>query len=105
PEAMGTLLRPVLDGEADAVFGSRMMEPGAARKGGMPFYKFIGNKILTRFENAALGMDLSEFHSGYRVYSVKALSQIPFEANTDDFHFDTQIIVQLKAGGFRIKEM
>src|SRR5579862_4412467 len=67
PEAMSNLIQPVLDGEADAVFGSRMMEKGAARRGGMPLYKFVGNKILTRFENAFLGMDLSEFHSGYRV--------------------------------------
>jgi 2-polyprenyl-3-methyl-5-hydroxy-6-metoxy-1,4-benzoquinol methylase len=105
PEAMGNLLQPILDGEADVVFGSRMMEKGAARRGGMPLYKFVGNKILTRFENAVLGMNLSEFHSGYRVYSVAALKKIPFEANSDDFHFDTQIIVQLKGAGLRIKEI
>jgi 2-polyprenyl-3-methyl-5-hydroxy-6-metoxy-1,4-benzoquinol methylase len=105
PEAMPNLLKPVLDGEADAVFGSRMLEPGAARRGGMPLYKYVGNKILTRFENAFLEMDLSEFHSGYRVYSVNALKQIPFDANSDDFHFDTQIIIQLKAAGMRIKEV
>jgi glycosyltransferase involved in cell wall biosynthesis len=105
PEAMPNLIQPILDGEADAVFGSRMLEPGAARRGGMPFYKYLGNKILTRFENAFLEMDLSEFHSGYRVYSVAALKEIPFEANSDDFHFDTQIIIQMKAGGKRIKEV
>jgi len=105
PEAMSNLIQPILDGEADAVFGSRMMEKGAARRGGMPLYKFLGNKVLTGIENAFLGMDLSEFHSGYRVYSTRALQQIPFEANSDDFHFDTQIIIQLRAGGFRIKEV
>ena len=105
PEAMADLLQPIIDGQADAVFGSRMMEQGAARRGGMPLYKFVGNKILTHFENAFLGMDLSEFHSGYRVYSTAALKRIPFEDNSDDFHFDTQIIIQLKAGGFRIKEV
>jgi 2-polyprenyl-3-methyl-5-hydroxy-6-metoxy-1,4-benzoquinol methylase len=105
PEAMPQLIQPILDGEADAVFGSRMLNKRDALKGGMPFYKWIGNQILTRFENAALGMELSEFHSGYRVYSVDALKRIPFEANSDDFHFDTQIIIQLKAGGFRIKEV
>src|SRR5687767_14592518 len=82
-----------------------MMTPGAARRGGMPLYKYVGNKILTRFENSVLGANLSEFHSGYRAYSVRALAAIPFEENTDDFHFDTQIIVQLLAGGFRIKEV
>lgn len=105
PEAMPRLLQPVLDGEADAVFGSRMLNKRDALRGGMPLYKWVGNQILTRFENAALGMNLSEFHSGYRVYSVAALAKIPFEANSDDFHFDTQIIIQLKAGGFRIKEV
>jgi 2-polyprenyl-3-methyl-5-hydroxy-6-metoxy-1,4-benzoquinol methylase len=105
PEAMGNLLQPILDGEADAVFGSRMIEKGAARRGGMPLYKYVGNRLLTRFENAVLGMDLSEFHSGYRIYSVAALKKIPFECNSDDFHFDTQIIVQLNAAGVRIKEI
>jgi 2-polyprenyl-3-methyl-5-hydroxy-6-metoxy-1,4-benzoquinol methylase len=105
PEAMPNLLQPILQGEADAVFGSRMLEPGAARRGGMPLYKYLGNKILTQFENAFLEMNLSEFHSGYRVYSVAALKRIPFEANSDDFHFDTQIIIQLKAAGMRIKEV
>ncbi|MCU1278801.1 MAG: putative glycosyltransferase/methyltransferase [bacterium] len=105
PEEMSRLIQPILDGEADAVFGSRMIDKRGALRGGMPFYKWIGNQILTRFENAALGMELTEFHSGYRAYSVKALAQIPFEANSDEFHFDTQIIIQLKAGGFRIKEV
>lgn len=105
PEHMEHLIRPILDGEADAVFGSRMMTKGGALTGGMPLYKYVGNKILSRFENSMLGMDLTEFHSGYRAYSVKALAQIPFEANSNDFHFDTQIIIQLKGGGFRIKEV
>ncbi|MBV8463895.1 MAG: glycosyltransferase family 2 protein, partial [Acidimicrobiales bacterium] len=85
PESLPDLLRPILAGEADAVFGSRMMIKGAARRGGMPLYKNVGNRILSRFENAALGTDFSEFHSGYRAYSVKALTQIPFEQNSDGF--------------------
>ncbi len=105
PDVMGALLRPILDGEADAVFGSRMMQKGEARRGGMPLYKYLGNKILTRFENAALGMNLTEFHSGYRAYRVSALERIPFEENSDGYHFDTQIMIQLKAGGFRIREV
>ena len=71
PEYLPQIVEPLLDGEADAVFGSRMMEKGAARRGGMPLYKFIGNRILSTFENAVLGTDLSEFHSGYRAYSVE----------------------------------
>ena len=66
PECLPEMVAPLLEGKADAVFGSRMMIKGAARKGGMPLYKFVGNRILSRFENAALGTSLTEFHSGYR---------------------------------------
>ena len=105
PESMPDLLAPLLDGEADAVFGSRIMIKGAARRGGMPLYKYVGNRILSPFENAALGTDLTEFHSGYRAYSVDALKRIPFEQNTDGFNFDTQIIIQLHDAGMRIAEV
>jgi glycosyltransferase involved in cell wall biosynthesis len=105
PEALPQLLAPLLEGRADAVFGSRMLERGKALQGGMPLYKYVGNKLLTAFENAALGMNLSEFHSGYRLYSCAALKQLPFEKNTRDFHFDTQIIIQLQAAGKRIVEL
>jgi SAM-dependent methyltransferase len=71
----------------------------------MPLYKYVGNKILTRFENFMLQTNLTEFHSGYRAYSVKALSAIPFESNSDGFNFDTQIIIQLIAAGKRIAEV
>jgi glycosyltransferase involved in cell wall biosynthesis len=105
PEALSELLRPLENGEADAVFGSRMLSPGQALKGGMPRYKYLGNKVLTTFENAMLGMSLSEFHSGYRLYSCAALKRIPFHKNTHDFHFDTQIIIQMHAAGMRIVEL
>src|SRR5690606_2768464 len=105
PEVLPQLLKPLEDGVADAVFGSRMMVKGQALKGGMPLYKFVGNKILTTLENSFLGMSLSEFHSGYRLYSVEALKRVPFERNTHEFHFDTQIIIQLHASGSRILEI
>ena len=105
PESMPSLLAPLIAGEADAVFGSRIMVKGAARKGGMPLYKYMGNRILSTFENAALGTDLTEFHSGYRAYSVNALKRIPFERNSDGFNFDTQIIIQLHDAGMRIAEV
>lgn len=105
PEVMDELIRPLLAGEAEAVFGSRMAEDGAARKGGMPLYKYFGNRILTTFENRLLGMELSEFHSGYRAYSVQALAAVPFRFNTNDFHFDTEIIIQFKLAGKRIREV
>jgi glycosyltransferase involved in cell wall biosynthesis len=105
PEKLPALLRPLLRGEADAVFGSRMIDSRAARAGGMPFYKWIGNKILTRFQNRMLRTRLSEFHSGYRLYSTAALSRIPFEKNTNDFHFDTEIIIQLVMKKLRVAEL
>jgi glycosyltransferase involved in cell wall biosynthesis len=105
PEKLPELIAPIVDGDADAVFGSRMMERGAALRQGMPGYKYVGNKILTQYENFMLGMDLSEFHSGYRVYSVSALKRVPFKYNTNDFHFDTEIIIQFKLGGLRIREI
>ena len=105
PESLPDIVAPLLAGEADAVFGSRIMIKGAARKGGMPLYKYVGNRILSRFENAALGTDLTEFHSGYRAYSVSALKQLPFDQNSDGFNFDTQIIIQLHDAGMRIAEV
>ena len=105
PESLPEILAPLLNEEADAVFGSRTMVKGAARRGGMPLYKFAGNRILSKFENAALGTNLSEFHSGYRAYSVAALKQLPFEKNSNGFNFDTQIIIQLHDAGMRIAEV
>ena len=105
PESLPEIVAPLVAGEADAVFGSRTMIKGAARKGGMPLYKFVGNRILSKMENATLGTDLSEFHSGYRAYSVSALKQIPFERNSNGFNFDTQIIIQLHDAGMRIAEV
>jgi 2-polyprenyl-3-methyl-5-hydroxy-6-metoxy-1,4-benzoquinol methylase len=76
-----------------------------ALKGGMPLYKYVGNRILTAFQNLVLRTSLSEFHSGYRIYSVKALSKLPFSYNTNQFHFDTEIIIQLLFASMRIKEL
>ncbi len=105
PEMLPVLLKPLIDAEADAVFGSRMMETFGALKGGMPLYKYLGNKVLSLFENFMLGTKFSEFHSGYRLYSVNALRSVPFELNTNQFHFDTEIIIQFLNGGFQIKEI
>jgi glycosyltransferase involved in cell wall biosynthesis len=104
PECLPDLMRPLRGGEAEASFGSRMMERGQARKGGMPLYKYIGNRILSRFQNRMLRTSLTEFHSGYRIYSVDALKRVPFSLNTNDFHFDTEIIVQFVLAGLRIVE-
>jgi 2-polyprenyl-3-methyl-5-hydroxy-6-metoxy-1,4-benzoquinol methylase len=105
PECLPEIVEPLERGECDAVLGSRMMIPGAARAGGMPLYKYVGNRLLTGLENRLLGTRLSEFHSGYRAYSVAALRSIPFERNSDGFDFDTQIIIQLVEAGARIVEV
>jgi glycosyltransferase involved in cell wall biosynthesis len=105
PEVLPRILAPFEDPETAAVFGSRMMTRGAARRGGMPLYKYVGNRVLTAIENRLLATDMSEFHSGYRAYRVSALDRIPYHYNTNDFHFDTEIIVQLLARGMRIVEV
>ena len=106
PEYLAHMYAPIVDGRADAVFGSRMMhEHGGPLRGGMPLYKFVGNRILSTFENRMLGMHLTEFHSGYRAYSVAALRQIDFSRMTDDFHFDTEIIIKLQHQQLRIVEV
>ncbi len=105
PEELPNLLEPLLNEECGAVFGSRMMTPGAALEGGMPMYKYIGNKILTWIENTVVGTELSEYHSGYRLYSVHALAKVPFEYNSNDFDFDTDIIIQIHSAGERIAEL
>lgn len=105
PECLEELIGPIERGEAEAVFGSRMLVPRAALEGGMPLYKYVGNKILTRFQNLALGACLSEYHSGYRAYHVPSLVRLPYLRNTNDFHFDNEIIIQFLEAGYRIKEV
>ncbi|MFZ5896589.1 MAG: glycosyltransferase [Myxococcota bacterium] len=105
PEELPKLVAPVCRGEADAVFGSRMLQRDSARRGGMPLHKYFGNKVLSRVQNTLLRTNLSEFHSGYRVYSVPFLKRLHYKLNSDDFHFDTEIIIQLLNAGGRIREL
>lgn len=105
PELLPEMIAPITSGRADVVFGSRMMTPGAALKGGMPKYKFVGNKILTFWQNRMAQVRLSEWHSGYRAYSTAALSLTAFESNSDYFDFDTEIILQMIEARQRIVEI
>ncbi len=105
PERLEDLIGPLERDECDVVLGSRMMESGSARRGGMPRYKFVGNRILTKVENTLVGTSLTEWHSGFRAYRVAALAQIPFETNSDGFDFDTEIIIELAESGQRINEV
>ncbi|HRY52904.1 MAG TPA: glycosyltransferase family 2 protein [Candidatus Portnoybacteria bacterium] len=105
PKLVPELLKPILAGEADAVFGSRMMFPKNALAGGMPYWKFLANIFLTFIENLFLGLSLTEYHSGFRAYGRQVLEAVPLEKNSDDFVFDTEIIAQIKVAGLKIKEV
>jgi len=104
PEALPDLLAPYSQG-AKVVYGSRFMPANTALKGGMPLYKFIGNRILTKIQNLTLGTNLSEMHSGYRSYRMDVLKQVPFHLNSRGFDFDADIIGQLAAKGIEITEV
>ena len=104
PELLDDLIEDMMQKNADAVFGSRMLIKGGALKGSMPLYKYIGNKILTFFQNKILSANLSEFHSGYRIYTINSLKKIPFHLNSNDYPFDTEIIIQLLFSKSKIVE-
>jgi glycosyltransferase involved in cell wall biosynthesis len=103
PEELPRLVAPLRDGEADAVLGSRMISAFGGMP--MPLYKLAGNRILTAVQNVLLGTRFTDLHSGYRVYSVEALETIRFQLNTNDFHFDTEIVLQLLNARVRIREL
>jgi glycosyltransferase involved in cell wall biosynthesis len=103
PEEIPRLIKPLEEGKADMVFGSRMA--GRPIKGGMPYWKFIGNRFLTWMENMVLGLKLSEYHSGFRAYSCAALKNIQMDRLPDGYHFDTDIVIQFRIKGLRIREI
>ncbi len=104
PALIPQLIEPLLRNESDAVFGSRMLG-GQFIEGGMPLWKFYGNVMLTALENMVLHVFLSEYHSGFRAYSKRYLQSVNLPANSDDFVFDTEIIVQGIAQGLPIREV
>lgn len=104
PVFIPEMIKPIASGGCDAVFGSRMQIPKNALAGGMPYWKFVANIFLTKIENFVLGNNLSEYHSGFRAYNKKVM-QLPLDLNSDDFVFDTEIIVQMKIAGLKIKEI
>jgi len=98
------LVEPILAGRSDLVLGSRFL--GDPLAGGMPRWKFISNRFLTRVENLAFGLHLSEYHTGLRAYSRRLLETIPYRLNSDDFVFDQELIAQVvAAGGLGIDEI
>jgi glycosyltransferase involved in cell wall biosynthesis len=104
PKIVPDLVAPLQRGISDAVFGSRMLG-GRPIEGGMPKWKYWANLFLTMVENATFYVFLSEYHSGFRAYSRRYLESVNFEANSDDFVFDTEIIAQGVAKGMLIREV
>lgn len=99
------MVEPILNGRFDVMLGSRIRTRAEALAGGMPRYKYLGNRLLTFFENMILGLNLSEYHTGYRAFSARVLKQVPFHKYSDDFVFDQQILFGLIARGARIGEI
>lgn len=91
-------------GTYDAALGSRILAQSAIR-GGMPFYKYVFNRFLTLFQNLLMGQKLSEYHTGYRVFSRRVLETLPLEENSDDFVFDNEMIAQMMFFDFRVGEL
>ena len=93
PEQINELIKPIEEGKADFMFCSRIT--GDPLGGGMPLYKFVANRFLTILENFVLRTKLTEFHSGFRAYNVHTLAELPLHEDSDGYHFDSEIIMQL----------
>lgn len=99
------LVRPIIEGRVDIMLGSRIRTRREALDGGMPLYKYFSNRILTLFENIILGLNLSEFHTGFRAYKREVLEKIPFNLFSNDFVFDQQILITAAYLGYRIGDI
>jgi glycosyltransferase involved in cell wall biosynthesis len=104
PTLLPQIIEPIERGEADGVLGSRMMGVSPIKQG-MPWWKYIANRFLTKLENLVFGLRLSEYHTGYRAYTRSVLETVNFTMNSDKFIFDQEIIAQIVCAGFRIKEV
>jgi len=104
PSLVSAMADMVASGVYDVVLGSRILG-GGALKGGMPFYKYVANRLLTAFQNVFLGVKLSEYHTGFRAFSKEVLQTLPLAENSDDFVFDNQMLAQSVMFGFRIGEI
>ena len=104
PRLVTAMASMIVSGHFDVVLGSRILG-GTALKGGMPLYKYVANRFLTLVENLALGVKLSEYHTGFRAYSRQALETLPLENNSDDFVFDNEILAQAVHFGFPVGEI
>ena len=102
---IGELIEPIVNGDYDIMFGSRIQTRGGALSGGMPRLKYLFNRIFTLVANTVLGVNLSEYLSGLRAYSKKTLKLIPFQRFSDDFVFDQQFTFSSIASGLKVGEI
>ncbi|PJE69234.1 glycosyl transferase family 2 [Candidatus Shapirobacteria bacterium CG10_big_fil_rev_8_21_14_0_10_38_14] len=102
---IGELVKPIVDNRFDIMLGSRIRTRKEALECGMPLYKYLGNRVLTIIENLILGLNLSEYHTGYRAYKRKVLEAIPFQKFSNDFVFDQQMLIVAAKYGFKIGEI
>ena len=99
------LIKPIIEKKFDIMIGSRIRTRKETLKGNMPMYKYLGNRLLTLFENLFLGENLSEYHTGFRAFDKKVLQKISFHKFSDDFVFDQQILIKSIKNGFRVGEI
>ena len=104
PTLLPDIVRPIQEGRADVVLGSRLMGTNPIKQG-MPWWKYISNRFLTWVENGAFGLKLSEYHTGYRAFRREVLESVNLETNSDKFIFDQEIMAQIVALGMRITEV
>ncbi len=104
PRLVPEVVHPIQQGTADVVLGSRL-KSGSALSGGMPWWKYVSNRFLTWVENTVFGLQLSEYHTGYRAYRREVLETVNFTLNADKFIFDQEIMAQIVDAGFRVEEV
>jgi len=104
PLLIEALVYPIVRGLFPVMLGSRILGSGAL-KGGMPFYKYISNRLLTFIQNILMGQKLSEYHTGYRAFSREILERLPLDKNSDDFVFDNEMLAQIAFAGYEIGEV
>ena len=105
PKAVPLLIAPILAGDADMTFGSRFAGLGDPLGGGMPMYRYLGNRVTTTIENVLLGARFTDMHSGLRAYTRRCLLSTPFRSYSDDFMFDSQLIIDAVTNGQRVVEV
>ena len=101
----GELIRPIIQGRFDIMLGSRIRSRKEALAGGMPWWKYYANRFLTILENTILGLNLSEYHTGFRAFSSRVLKRVPFMRMSNDFVFDQQILISAVINNFKMGEI